>query len=437
MRVSVRSGVSVIASVSLFGLLHCSEAGDDGDGGAAKAGDPCASVYAGQCGTACSFDTQCPEGLYCSAQGQCTADCGGSVTRCGAGERCTSSGRCDPGGAAGSSSSGGNGSGGTLIIPDTEVGGEGPGPGTGGTKTCADIQLTLADQVPSVVLLIDRSDSMSQDHLDGTSNTPKRWDALKTALLADDGVLAVLQSKVRFGVMFYGNPDNGGACPNLDQTLMPPALDNFSAIKAHYSPLHTIPNTPTGESVRAAAAALAEFSEPGPKYIVLATDGFPDRCDQTNENHDDLSRELSVNEVEAAFDEHEIGTFVISVGTAISDMHLQHLANVGAGKAQDAVPGAEFFKVTTQAALATAFETVIKGVRSCTFTLNGEIHPDLADRGEVLLDGAPVDYDPVSGWRVNSPTEIELVGEACQAIAEGDHELSARFPCEVVRKPPA
>jgi len=323
-----------------------------------------------------------------------------------------------------------------LVPPGTGDGGSEQG--TGGGPVCADITLALADTIPTVVLLIDRSGSMSASKLDEANpSSPDRWTALKTALLADGGVLASLEAKVRFGVVLYGNDEGSATCPDLDKALMPPALNRFAAIQAHYQPLNTIPNTPTGESVESVAADLAAFTEPGPKYIVLATDGFPDRCAQPNEDADGLSRDLSVAAVKAAYDTHKVGTFVISVGTDISDTHLQHLANVGAGMAQAAAPGAEFFKVTTQAALTAAFDKVIGGVRSCVFTLNGEIDPDLADKGRVLLDGAPVPFDPTNGWKVNSATEIEIVGAACQAIAVGEHTLSASFPCEVVRKPPA
>jgi hypothetical protein len=95
-----------------------------------------------------------------------------------------------------------------------------------------------------------------------------------------------------------------------------------------------------------------------------------------------------------------------------------------------------FYQVKTQQALADAFERIITGTRSCSLVLNGEIDPKLADRGEVLLDGAPVPRSDTDGWRVVDGSTIELVGNACQAIQSGDHARSASFPCEVIVKAP-
>jgi hypothetical protein len=99
-------------------------------------------------------------------------------------------------------------------------------------------------------------------------------------------------------------------------------------------------------------------------------------------------------------------------------------------------PAPRFYQVTTQQALAAAFDAIITGTRSCSLTLNGEIDPKLADRGEVLLDGMPVPPSDTNGWRVVDGSTIELVGSACEAIQTGKHALSASFPCEVIVKPP-
>jgi len=95
-----------------------------------------------------------------------------------------------------------------------------------------------------------------------------------------------------------------------------------------------------------------------------------------------------------------------------------------------------YYQVTTQQALTMAFQDIITGTRSCTLSLNGEIDPKLADRGEVLLDGKPVPKSDTDGWKVVDGSTIELVGSACDAIQEGVHSLSASFPCEVIIKPP-
>ena len=76
------------------------------------------------------------------------------------------------------------------------------------------------------------------------------------------------------------------------------------------------------------------------------------------------------------------------------------------------------------------------GTRSCVLTLDGEIDPGQADKGEVLLDGDPLPMDEDDGWVVIDGETVELRGEACDAIKSGEHTLSARFPCEAVVVPP-
>src|SRR5262245_1823949 len=77
--------------------------------------DPCTSVYAGKCGTACTTDAECSAGLHCNA-GACTAQCGGNVSLCSSGQTCSANGRClSPEGTAGTT-------GGPLIDVDATPG---------------------------------------------------------------------------------------------------------------------------------------------------------------------------------------------------------------------------------------------------------------------------------------------------------------------------
>jgi hypothetical protein len=293
--------------------------------------------------------------------------------------------------------------------------------------------------VPSVVLLIDRSASMSEEDLDALNPGVSRWDALKTALLDPAGAIASLENQVRFGVVFYaGGSRQSAACPVLDQggepaVLMPPRTGLLMDFTTYFQPLGTLPDTPTGESVAFTAGELAAFTEVGPKFILLATDGEPDLCDDRQEPS---GRDRSLAEVTAAR-ENEITTFVLSVGTDVAETHLSELANAGQGFPPGDVPATpRFYQVTTQQALADAFQQIITGTRSCSLTLNGEIDPELADRGEVLVDGVPVPKSDTNGWRIVDGSTIELVGSACQAIQEGVHSLSASFPCEAIVIPP-
>ena len=53
----------------------------------------------------------------------------------------------------------------------------------------------------------------------------------------------------------------------------------------------------------------------------------------------------------------------------------------------------------------------------------------------MYIDGMPIPCNDPNGWQANSPTEIELLGDACDAIQEGSHTVSGDFPCGVVSVP--
>src|SRR5688572_21933546 len=136
----------------------------------------------------------------------------------------------------------------------------------------------IEPETPTIVLLVDQSGSMTED-FGGTD----RWQAIYDTLMdPDDGVIAPKQSAVRFGLTLYTSHDGseGGMCPIL--TEVPPALDNFDAMDDVFAPAEPDDETPTGESLAAVAATLDAFTEPGPKAIVLATDGEPDSCAEPN-----------------------------------------------------------------------------------------------------------------------------------------------------------
>lgn len=370
---------------------------------------------------------------------------------CGPGEACSASGRCEATGKGGASAMGGTGSG------ATGSGGVAANGGSAGTvvvnvpdasttdvievadgDACADVEFEVTNVVPTVVLLIDRSASMSTEDLDPANPGVSRWDGLKTALLDPAGAIATLQDQVRFGVIFYAGGSGRDTCPVLDQggtpaTLMPPRTGLLADFTTYFQPLDTLPDTPTGESVEFTTTQLDAVTDVGPKYIVLATDGEPDLCADRQEP---AGRDRSLAAVTAAFADG-ITTFVISVGTEVALAHLTELANAGQGFPTTDMPATpRYYQVTTQQALAKAFQDIITGTRSCTLALNGEIDPKLADRGQVTLDGMPVPKSDTDGWRVVDGSTIELVGSACDAIQSGVHALSASFPCEVIIKPP-
>lgn len=301
--------------------------------------------------------------------------------------------------------------------------GEESGEGDGGT--CDLFELDLTPQTPTLLLLVDQSGSMTAD-FDNTT----RWDAIRTTLLdPQNGVVATLESDIRFGLTLYTSNDGdaGGMCPILIET--PPAIDNFAAIETAFDNSGGPQvDTPTGESIAAVTPGLVADAAPGDKYIVLATDGEPDTCAEPNPQN---GQDEAVMAAEAAFS-MGIRTFVISVGDEVSDAHLQDMANAGAG-VQQGDPDATFYKALDQQALIDAFDDIIQGVRDCRIDLNDPIFPDKANLCTVSVNDMDIPFDDPDGWQVNGASEIELVGSACMSIQDGDVTVGMKCDCEALQ----
>jgi hypothetical protein len=288
---------------------------------------------------------------------------------------------------------------------------------------CVKGTFTLKKQTPTVVLLIDQSGSMHEDFGGKT-----RWDALRDALVdPNTGVIKALERDVRFGVAFYSSHDGYGAdgnatCPEIDGLdELGIAFDNYGKIRDRYLTLNPADDTPTAESLSAVTDYLVDVTEPGPKAIILATDGEPDTCADPDAHNDD-TKAFAVNTAKATF-ESGISTYVLSVGNDIAENHLQDMANAGAGVAS----GAPFYKALDQAALEGALGKIVSGIRSCTFHLNGTVDPNVVEKASVSLDGAELQYGV--DFKLNGNSEVQLIGSACEGLAEGEHEVSVDVPC--------
>jgi hypothetical protein len=395
-RFSTTFGVGVGALLAALAAASCSKTEE-------SLVSPCESELS--CGQACSSVAPCGSGQFCGPEATCTAQCVQGDARCGDDKRCDGNGKC---------------------VSKMQLGGLGgtDGGGVGGNSgVCADAKITLDKQIPNVLLLVDQSSSMNAAF--GGSD---RWQVLRTALMTPGtGIVNTLQAEVRFGLSLYSGRNGAMPCPEL--TNVAPALNNFAAIDATY-PVPTtaiIDDTPTGESIDAARDSLLALTEPGPKVIVLATDGEPDTC----QFYDSMPDEGRAVAIKAAQDAFQVGvfTFYISVGNDVSDMHATEMANVGQGYPRnDAMQ--RFYRANNQAELKDAFQTIVNGVRSCAFALNGMVKAGAETEGTVVLDGAVLPLNDPNGWHLSSPTTIQLDGKACETVKDDKkHELSASFTC--------
>lgn len=291
------------------------------------------------------------------------------------------------------------------------------------TSGCGEVTVTLEPVIPTIVLLIDQSGSMTADF-----GGQDRWAAVyETLMNPDDGVVAQLESQVRFGVTLYTSEDgnDGPKCPIL--TSVEAALDNRAAIDMEYGPANPNDETPTGESLQAVATSLSALDFEGPKAIVLATDGEPDTCETPNPQE---GQPEALAAAEFAFGEG-ISTFIISVGDEVGADHLQQMANVGVGKDADDPMPAPYYEALDAGQLVDAFNEIIGTFISCELSIDGEVDLEQACEGTVKLDGEELECGV--DWEVPEETTLILLGQACETLKDGaSHTVDASWPCGAV-----
>lgn len=299
-----------------------------------------------------------------------------------------------------------------------------------GGSSCVKLDVEFDRVPPFVLLLVDQSGSMAVNFEDGKD----RWNTLRDTLLdRDNSLLSKLQNEVRFGMVTYSSDDGfsrGSACPLLVKSEI--KLGNFDEMRRLLDGEEPIEDTPTAESMEAVTAQLEAITEPGEKFVILATDGEPDTCDdpqadQSNQTRATAARDRSIEAVTAAFGKG-ITTRVIGVGGDVGADHLKALAVAGSGGEQDA----EAFTALDTAALEAAFTSIIGEARSCEFQLEGTVAAGEAGRGTVVLDGESLAFGDANGWSMPDQQTVRLDGEACAALQRSNTTaLSIDFPCGV------
>jgi hypothetical protein len=355
--------------------------------------------------------------------------------------------------------------------------------GSGGSAAvtdagCQHVEVSFVPKVPTVFVLVDRSDSM---FVPNSATQVTSWDPLKAGVLS---VIGQLQGQIRFGFGAFSG-QQAGVCPIFD--AIAPALDNAAAISAVYQPLTKLTGvkgeTPVTQVLPLVQDLLSKEPSDGGKYILLVTDGEPDFCDDGDPRCPVDALVGRVQRLASA------GTKTIVFGlkseqSALSDVALQAVANAGASEAVVAPfagnasadvcttcssrPGwlAEWASLgttpsctavgkqvlgsygpaagnavvyhpdpTDQAALTQQIASAISGVKSCVFDLGGDItvNLNLLAEASVSIEGQSVPQSNDNGWRMNTSTQLELVGAACASWQNPQStKIDFNFPCDII-----
>ena len=363
----------------------------------------------------------------------------------------------------------GNGSGnGTGNTGNINVGNTG---GTAAGMGCQHKDFTFVPKIPSVFVLVDQSGSMFDS---------MAWDPLKAGVL---DVVMQLQGQINFGFSSFTG-QQGGMCPIFSPVS--PGLNNFDKISAAYSKLAKLDNpkgeTPVGLVLPLVADVLKNDGIEGDKYILFVTDGEPDFCDDGDKvcPVDDVVSHLQALKAQG------INTIVFGLKSTLSDISdatLQAFANAGAGQ-----PVGSSFGTTTlqsvcyscqgvngwkadwagsgrttdcqtagnqvlgsyadaggtaivyrpdaanQQALTAQIASVVSGIKTCTFDLSDfTVDLTLLNMASVSVEGQVVPLSMDNGWRMNTSSQLELVGDACSNWKmPQNNKIAFNFPCELL-----
>jgi hypothetical protein len=360
------------------------------------------------------------------------------------------------------------GEGGLPPVPD-------PPDASASDVVCADTNVALTQVLPKVLLLLDQSASMYNFKFDSEEpsngcNPSCRWSVLKDVLIGDGspnvGLVKQIEKEAELDVKLYSATDpvlgdgddsyltvpTDDVCPRFNGRAFSGltfAANAYASIDALLRPAGVDDDTPTGPAIRTVIGlgpdggvvdgGFASIASAGPKVVVLVTDGEPTLCGESAPSA--AAREAVVSAVQETYRQN-IRTFVIANGSpgAEAKQHFNAVANAGAGL--DPTTGnAAAILPSTQQQLVDTLRQIVLDATTCTFDLHGAVQPSMERLGTVTLNGTRVPFSepgaPDEGWRLVTPSRIELVGSACATLkATPNGQLSAHFPCEAITVPP-
>ena len=476
-------------------MVACSSSGPIGteteSGGTGASGGSSSGANGGTSAVSAGGSSATGGSTTGGASGTATGGASGTVAVGGtAGDTAATGGDTSAGGTTGGTAATGGDAGMAAVGGSSGAGAASGMGGSSGTDPgiCQHLSAIATPQVPTVELVVDTSSSMFQ------TPDPTAWSVLYAALDGAGGVVAGLQDQINFGFTSYkglmGSSETDPACATM--TTVEPGLMNFNAIDAVYKKLgvddmgvawtlqHPPPKweTPTNYAINYAVEKLKAYNPmpPGPKFILLVTDGNPNTCQHTDPQ---CGQDLAIKAAQDAYTAG-IGLFILGVGDIVTNPdngcpvsarcgldHLQDMANAGVGAAVMPAPGCEDpldtacqyrysgcnpnneltatytaaapavgtpFAVDTNAAdaptkLKAALTQLLMNAVSCTFEMDVTVTGDPM-LGVVTLDGAPVTYSTPDGWALDADAyHVTLNGNACETYKAGA-TVSIDFPCD-------
>ena len=314
-------------------------------------------------------------------------------------------------------------------------------------EICGASDFDIARVIPDILILLDRSISMSTSPPD-----PTVWDTIRPALVTVTE--SPMDEGIWFGLMMFPGPDcegGGSMCsePDPGDVLVPVGPGSHPDIETELGSLDTCGATPVALSLQSAGEYLDGLTDGHPKYILLATDGAPNCNDSLdgstctctvdsgcgsndqfcldNERTYDVLDDLCASGIE---------TFVLGMGGAAE------WAWVMSEMADHGCTG-DYYPADDLESIGAALDAITGSIVTCQFELRCADIPDLGkvnfyyDPGHVII---PRDESRTSGWDWIDPCDtgdttgtIEFFGEFCDGIMDRAYDaIRAEFGCPTV-----
>jgi hypothetical protein len=315
----------------------------------------------------------------------------------------------------------------------TSDGAGGKHPGVGGTGVTVDsaVQPPTADAncgstrnptsrlPPDLLLVFDRSGSMTQDPATGRNCTPvatcpSKWNQATAAV---GTAVASSQTTIRWGLKLFSS---GNGCDVMPGADVPIDLNTAPAITTALDVADPNGNTPTTAAVTLGGDYLASLTTPNARFIVLVTDGLP-TCANGDGARDDSMAAIAAVAAQAA---RGYGTFVIGVATArgaTGAMAVATLTSMSTAGMHPRPGTPNYYEVNNTAELVAALGDIGTQVASCTFALTTQ--PPDVNNVVVVADGKTVPKGALptdDGWTYGAGMmSVTLGGSYCQDVMTG------------------
>jgi hypothetical protein len=330
--------------------------------------------------------------------------------------------------------------------------------------TCVQAKPSVKNVPPDVLIVLDRSSSMSRGTDDQNCSTASgncangnKWMQVTTAI---NTVLPNTQDKVNWGLFFFGDPNEMGTTCNVGtMASVAPGPANAMAIKTAIGGTTPASSTPTTLAMKNAAAYLKTLKDTNPKFILLATDGQPTCGTATSSCTVDAPGSGGVSgsggaggrsgaggrggrsgttgsggmpggigvgqfmcddaaaaaAVKAAHDVDMIPTFVVGIATAgMADATLNRMA-INGGFPKLGGGAQQYYSVNSGDELQAALATITTQTKTCFFGIDPAID-DQHKIEKVTADGR--ELNSTDFMQVGN-TGVQLVNQACKDYTDG------------------